>query len=124
MTRRATAPPRDPYGIGPARPYVGPVLALVALFVVGAITLSLMNGQLPFRLGSNSPGGNDGGPARTPAPSGKVIVEPDVAFPGTIVYAKAGNIWIQTGNEPRQLTSSGLDAMPSFSQIFASSGGT
>jgi Tol biopolymer transport system component len=115
--RRAATAPRDPYGLGPARPYVGPVLALIALFVVGAITLSLMNGQLPFNIGGGSgPGGNgDGGPARTPAPSNQVIVEPDVAFPGTIVYAKAGNIWVQSGTDVRQLTDSGRDSMPTFS---------
>jgi dipeptidyl aminopeptidase/acylaminoacyl peptidase len=108
VTRRA-APPRDPYGIGPARPYVGPVLALVALFVVAAITLGLMNGQLPFRIGPGGAGNGDGGPARSPAPSGQVIVEPDVTFPGTIVYAKAG------GHDARQLTDSGRDSMPAFS---------
>ncbi|HET9346929.1 MAG TPA: hypothetical protein VFO05_14650, partial [Candidatus Limnocylindrales bacterium] len=113
MTRRAAAP-RDPYGIGPARPYVGPLLALLALFVVGAITVGLMNGQLPFRIGSGGPGTGDG-PARTPAPSGQVIVEPDVTFPGTIVYAKAGNIWLQSGDDVRQLTDSGRDSMPAFS---------
>jgi WD40-like Beta Propeller Repeat len=115
MTRRANARPRDPYGIGPARPYVGPALALIALLVVGAITLSLMNGQLPFKFGSSGPGGNDGEPNRTPAPTGVVIVEPDVAFPGTIVYAKAGNIWTQSGDDVRQLTDSGRDSMPTFS---------
>ena len=36
-------------------------------------------------------------------------------FPGSIVYAKAGNIWIQTGHDVRQLTNSGRDSMPSFS---------
>jgi dipeptidyl aminopeptidase/acylaminoacyl peptidase len=95
---------------------VGPIVALIALVVIGAMTVGLMNGQLPFRSnsGSNGNGGN-GGPARTPAPSGQVIVEPDVSFPGTIVYAKAGNIWLQSGNSARQLTSSGRDSMPTFS---------
>jgi Tol biopolymer transport system component len=115
-TRRASAQPRDPYGLGPARAYAGPVLAAIALLVVGVITLGLMNNQLPFNIGSGSgPGGKDGGPARTPAPSNQVIVEPDVAFPGTIVYAKAGNIWVQSGTNVRQLTDSGRDSMPTFS---------
>ena len=114
MTRRAAAP-RDPYGIGPARPYVGPVAALIALFVVGAITLGLMNGQLPFNIGSSNPGSGGDDPVRTPAPSGQVIVEPDVTFPGTIVYAKAGNIWLQSGTNVRQLTDTGQDSMPAFS---------
>jgi WD40 repeat protein len=119
MTRRTTAgtPPRtgDPYGLGPARTYVAPALAVVALVVVAAMTFSLMNGQLPFRSGSSGNGGNGGdNPARTPAPSNKVIVEPDVSFPGTIVYAKAGNIWVQSGPDAHQLTDSGRDSMPSF----------
>ena len=36
-----------------------------------------------------------------------------MTFPGSIVYAKAGNIWIQTGKDVRQLTNSGRDSMPS-----------
>jgi TolB protein len=114
MTRRATAGTRDPYGLAPARPSVGPIVALVALLVVGVMTLGLMNGQLPFRTGSSGPGGVQG-PARTPAPSNVVIVEPSVAVPGRIVYAKAGNVWIQSDTSARQLTNSGHDSMPSFS---------
>ena len=116
MTRRATAPPRDPYGIGPAKSYLAPAIAVIALLVVGAMTLGLMNGQLPFRIGSGGGGGGGvDGPARTPAPSNVVIVEPEVSFPGSIVYAKAGNIWVQSGSETHQLTDSGRDSMPSFS---------
>ena len=121
MTRRApareTATARDPYGLGPARPYVAPAIALLALAVVAVVTFSLMNGQLPFRSSNGGGGGGGGGdgPDRTPAPSNVVIVEPDVTFPGSIVYAKAGNIWIQTGHDVRQLTNSGRDSMPSFS---------
>lgn len=89
----------------------------MALLVVGVFTLNLMNGELP--VGARPPG-NDGGPAgpdRTPAPSNVVIPEPEVTFPGSIVYAKAGNIWLQTADEVRQLTDSGpaTDSMPSFS---------
>jgi Tol biopolymer transport system component len=118
MTRRAGAArgatTQDPYGLGPVRGYVAPVVAAVALLIVGAMTFSLLNGQIPFRGGT---GGPDGQPAanRTPAPSNIVIVEPEVTFPGSIVYAKAGNIWVQTGHDVRQLTDSGLDSMPSFS---------
>jgi Tol biopolymer transport system component len=113
---RTTASSRDPYGLGPARTFVAPAIALQALVVVAAMTLSLMNGRLPFR--SNPGGGNGGGnqgPEPTPAPSNVVIVEPQVTFPGSIVYAKAGNIWIQSGHDVRQLTDSGHDSMPSFS---------
>ena len=37
-----------------------------------------------------------------------------MTFPGTIVYAKAGNIWVQTGKDAKQLTSGGNDSMPSW----------
>ena len=116
MTRRAGAVrgTRDPYGLGPARDYIAPILAGVALLVVAALTFSLMNGQVPFGDGPARPG-NQPGPNRTAAPSNVVIVEPEVTFPGSIVYAKAGNIWIQSGKDARQLTDAGLDSMPSFS---------
>jgi dipeptidyl aminopeptidase/acylaminoacyl peptidase len=116
-TARAAARPRDPYGLGPARSFVGPAIAVVALVVVAAITVGLMNGQLPFKIGSSGNGGKggDNGANRTPAPSNVVIVEPEVSFPGTIVYAKAGNIWVQSGANAHQLTNSGHDSMPSFS---------
>ncbi len=115
MTRRAAVRgTRDPYGLGPARGYVAPIVAGIALIVVAAMTFSLMNGQVPFRGGSSNNGGPQG-PTRTVAPSSVVIVEPEVTFPGSIVFAKAGNIWVQTGKDVRQVTDSGKDSMPSFS---------
>jgi Tol biopolymer transport system component len=38
-----------------------------------------------------------------------------VTFKGSIVYAKAGNIWVQTGKDVKQLTKGGDDSMPSWS---------
>jgi Tol biopolymer transport system component len=105
---------RDPYGIGPVSGYVGPIAAAIALALIAIVTLGLMNGQLPFLTGSKGPG-SDPGPAVTPAPSGVIIVAPQSTFPGSIVYAKTGNIWIQTATGAKQLTSSGMDSMPSFS---------
>jgi Tol biopolymer transport system component len=104
---------RDPYGLGPARDYVAPIIAGIALLIVAAMTFSLMNNQIPF--GGNAGPGAQPGPNRTPAPSNVVIVEPEVTFPGSIVYAKAGNIWVQSGKDVRQLTDAGVDSMPSFS---------
>lgn len=111
---RASRAARDPYGIGPVTGYVGPLLAVVALVVIAMATLNLMNGQLPFRSGGGTGNGN-GGPAVTPAPSNVVITPPEAAFAGSIAYAKAGNIWIQTASGAKQLTDAGKDAMPSFS---------
>src|SRR4029078_12840442 len=52
--------------------------------------------------------------AVTPAPPDIVLPEPAI-FKGSIVYAKAGNIWIQTTDSVRHLTTAGTDSMPSFS---------
>jgi Tol biopolymer transport system component len=98
---------------------LAPALSLVGLLLIGVITLNLLNGQVPFGIGSsngNGNGGVDGGPARTAAPSNVVIVPEEAAFEGSIVYAKGGNIWIQTNEDAKQLTSSGGDSMPSWSK--------
>jgi Tol biopolymer transport system component len=124
VTRRGTPArtrvPRDPYGIGPVAGYVGPALGVVALVLIGALTLSLFNGQIPFlptaaANDGTGNGGTDGGPGATAAPSNVIVVVPKTAFPGSIVYAKAGNIWVQSGSDVKQLTSSGNDSMPTFS---------
>lgn len=112
---RTSRAARDPYGIGPVAGYVGPLLAVAALVVIAIATLNLMNGQLPFRSGNGTGNGNGGGPAVTPAPSNVVITPPETAFAGSIAYAKAGNIWVQTASGAKQLTDGGTDAMPSFS---------
>jgi len=120
MTRRPGAeprnrPPRDPYGLGPVIGYVGPAVAVVALLLIAIVTLGLMNGQLP--LVKSTSNGNGGGPNSnaTAAPSNVVITPPETTFPGSIVYAKAGNVWIQTGKDVHQLTNGGNDSMPTFS---------
>ncbi len=117
---RTAGPPRaaDPYGIGPVRSLIAPVASVVGLLVVAFFTLSLLNGNVPLvgaPGGPNASGDPGVGVTRTPAPSNVIVVEPEAAFPGSIVYAKAGNIWIQSGKDVRQLTSAGLDSMPSWS---------
>jgi hypothetical protein len=95
---------------------LAPALSLVGLLLVAIVTLNLLNGQVPFGIGSpNGNGGVDGGPARTPAPSNEVVVPEEATFEGSIVYAKAGNIWVQTNEDAKQVTSSGGDSMPSWS---------
>lgn len=118
---RSSARSRDPYGIGPVTGYVAPFLAIVGLVVVAIVTLNLLQGQIPF-LPTSKPGGGGGNgsgpdPAdnATPAPSGVVVTPPDTIFDGSILYAKAGNIWIQTGTNARQLTNTGRDSMPTWS---------
>ncbi len=117
---RAPRPPRsgDPYGLGPVGSLVGPVLSVVGLLLIGVITFSLLNGAVPFGIGSGGNGGDgDPGddPLRTAAPSNVVVVPDEAAFEGSIVYAKGGNIWIQTDDEAKQLTEDGGASMPSWS---------
>ena len=120
---RGSAASRDPYGIGPVTGYIGPIVAIVGLIVVGVVTLNLLQGQLPFLPaavngnGSGNGNGNGGqnGPPGTTAPSNVVVTPPDTTFIGSIVYAKAGNIWVQSGTDAKQLTDDGHDSMPAYS---------
>lgn len=109
--RRPSRSAGDPYGLGPVGTYIAPILAAVALVIIAVVTFGLLGGKLPFKGGS----GTTNGPARTPAPPNVVLPEPQVTFPGSIAYAKAGNIWVQTGKDVRQLTTTGNDSMPTFS---------
>lgn len=109
-TARRRSRVRDPYGLLPGRSGLAPALSMIGLLIAAWLTLGFMNGNVPFVGGSGSGGGVS---ARTPAPS-NVVVVPKVTFPGAIVYAKAGNIWVQRGGEARQVTDGGHDAMPSW----------
>jgi TolB protein len=109
-TARRPARIRDPYGLLPDRSLLAPGLSALGLLVVAWFTLGLMNGSVPF-VGGSGPGGAVAN--RTAAPS-NVVVVPEVTFPGAMVYAKAGNIWVQEGRDARQLTSGGHDSMPSW----------
>jgi Tol biopolymer transport system component len=110
------------FGAGSAGRWLAPGLAIVGLLIVTLVTISLLNGDIPFVGTSkggtgNGPGNGTGGDiTATPAPSNVVIVPPEViTFTGSIVYAKAGNIWVQTGKVAKQLTTAGDDSMPSWS---------
>lgn len=114
MTRAGTRRPRvpDPYGLLPDRSWLAPGLSVAGLAIVAILTLNVLGGSIPFVTGSGNGGG--GGANRTAAPS-NVVVVPPVTFPGSIVYAKAGNIWVQHGQDAHQLTTGGHDSMPSWS---------
>ena len=110
----------DPFGAMPVTSWVAPALSGLGLIIVFLVTISLLGVDLSF--GTGGTGGNAGNAGnaggttnRTPAPSDVVLPEPEAAFEGSILYAKAGNIWIQTGDAVRQLTNSGADSMPSWS---------
>ena len=120
---RATRPVRgsgDPYGIFTSERSLAPILATVGLILVAVLTVRLFTGDVGFLAGG--PGASDDpgrpGPILTPAPSNVVIPNEDplAEVPGTIVYAKQGSIWLQYGRTVRQLTSTGHDSMPSWSE--------
>lgn len=109
--------------LGSAGRWLAPVMSIVGLLIVSFITLSLLNNDVPFVGRSKGNGSGNGAiigggsSDATPAPSNVVVVPSQVAevkVPGTIVYAKAGNIWVQTGKDVRQLTTGGKDSMPSW----------
>jgi dipeptidyl aminopeptidase/acylaminoacyl peptidase len=89
-----------------------PALSLAGLVIVAAVTFTLLGGTLPSIPG---PGNGNGGPIRTATPSNVVIVDPRADVPGSLLYVKDGNVWIQSGAEARQLTTSGRDSMPAWS---------
>jgi Tol biopolymer transport system component len=104
--------------VGPVGSWIAPALSVVGLLLVGVLTLNLLQGSVPFGLGGGGGGGgngDDGDPARTPAPSNVVVIPEEATFDGSIVYAKGGNIWIQTDDGATQLTDGGADSMPSWS---------
>jgi Tol biopolymer transport system component len=94
-----------------------PALSALGLAIVAAVTFTLLGGSLPSIPGG--PGG-PGGPIRTPTPSNVVITDPRASIPGSLLYVKDGNIWIQSGDQARQLTTGGQDAMPAWSPDGAS----
>lgn len=106
---------RDPYGIGPVGSYAGPALSIVGLILIGILTINLFNYDVPFVGGGQNGGQGAIGVDRTAAPSNVVVVPPEAAFEGSIVYAKQGNIWIQHDKDVHQLTNGGGDSMPSWS---------
>jgi Tol biopolymer transport system component len=124
---RAARPPgrKDPNGLLPAGTPLAAILSIVGLVVIGIVTLSLVNGSLPFGGGSTGNGNPQPGATddpkvlKTPTPSDVVVVpteEPGLEIPGTLVYAKAGNIWLQADGKATQLTDDGNDSMASFSE--------
>jgi TolB protein len=112
MTQPPRRAPSDPYGIVTPGSPVAPVLAVVGLVIVAFVSFSLMSGRLP----TISTPGSSSGPPPTVAPSNTIVTKPQASdVPGTFVYAKAGNVWVQQGSNARQLTNGGTDVNPRFS---------
>lgn len=117
---RANPRPRAPRPAGGGRlPFdLAPALSVGGLVIVAIASLALLSGNLPS-LGGLGPGG-PGGPIRTATPSNVVVIDPRTRIPGSLLYVKDGNVWVQSGDSARQLTSSGLDSMPAWSPDGAS----
>jgi Tol biopolymer transport system component len=127
MAERGTASgPRrgatDPYGLMPRTGLLAPVLAGLALVLVAVVTGALLAGWIPVPAASKSAGtgggGGGGGPVpvnATPVPSNVVETDPRANIPGSLVYVKAGNVWIQTAGKATQLTKSGGASSPTWS---------
>ena len=119
MADRGSSPVRrggssDPYGLMPRSSVVAPILAGVALILVAVVTGALLVGWIPVSLASKTAGRGGGGGGgstvqlnATPAPSNVVVTDPKANIPGSLVYVKAGNVWIQTAGKATQLTTSG-----------------
>jgi Tol biopolymer transport system component len=113
---RANPHPRAPRAPRASRPAGGwrlpvdlaPALSAAGLLVIAVITLVLFGGSLPLPGGDQGPGGA----IRTPTPSNIVVTDPRADVPGSLLYVKGGNIWLQAGDTARQLTSDGHDSMP------------
>jgi len=107
----------------PAGAPVAAIISIVGLLAIAVATFSLGSGRIPIAVGGgpDASGGN-GGVTKTPTPSNVVNVpdDPLADVPGSIVYAKDGNIWIQSGRKATQLTDAGTDSMPSFAADGAS----
>ena len=102
-------------GFAPAGFAIGDIVAGLGLLVIGFLSITLLTGNLPLLPGGDGGNGGKVGPIQTATPSNVVIVDPRSNVPGTILYVKAGNIWLQHGATASALTSGGHDAMPSFS---------
>lgn len=110
--RRPSVEPRRPSLAGLPR---ADLAAAIGLLVIGVLSFSLLTGRLPIPGGNGGNGGPDGGPLRTATPSNIVIVDPRSDVLGSILYVKAGNLWLQHGATATAITSGGHDSMASFS---------
>lgn len=93
--------------------HVTAALCLVGLIGSGAVTYSLIRNPIPIA-GKVAPaataepaaGRTQEDIAGTPAPSNVVITNKQIDVPGSIVYAKSGNLFVQSGTGVVQITHS------------------
>ncbi len=86
--------------------YVAPALSLVGIVIAGLLTWQLFVN--PASIAGQGNADKSQGPGvvvhNTPAPSDVVVTNPEVTVPGTLVYVKLGNLWVQEGSRTRQIT--------------------
>ncbi len=113
---RANPRPRAPRPAGLRRLPIdlAPALSAAGLVLVAIVSFGLLGGNLPS-IGPAGSGG-PGGPIRTATPSNVVVIpdDPRAKIPGSLLYVKDGNIWVQSGDKARQLTTGGKDSMPAW----------
>lgn len=90
---------------------VAPVLSLVGLLIAGLLTVQVYRNWTPKLAAGQATDSGTTVPivddnVNTPAPSDVVVTNPEITVPGTLVYVKAGNLWVQSGTTTRQLTQS------------------
>ena len=110
-TARRAPRARDPYGSAAGSSALAPGLSVVGLLLVAWVTLGVRERVGAVRRWVRRPGGHLQPHAR---PVERRRRPGGHRSPGAIVYAKAGNIWVQRGGDARQVTSGGRDSMPSW----------
>jgi dipeptidyl aminopeptidase/acylaminoacyl peptidase len=106
----------------PGAAAVAPALSLVGLVVAGLLTVAAYTHFTP-QIGEEAtptptPTAVASGAPSTAAPTQTILVNPEVSVPGQLVYARSGNLWIQSGTTARQLTQSASGwpaSQPAFS---------
>jgi Tol biopolymer transport system component len=113
---RAEPRPRAPRPVGGGRlPFdLAPAVSVLGLVAIALVSFALLGGALPALPGG---AGQPGGAIRTATPSNLIVIpnDPRAAVPGSVLYVKDGNVWVQSGTTARQVTTGGHDAMPAWS---------
>jgi Tol biopolymer transport system component len=90
---------------------VAPLLSLVGLLIVGLLTVQIYRNWTPVLATatdtpSPTPVPVESGQTPTPAPTATPVTNIEISVPGTLVYAKNGELWVQSGTTAHQLTDS------------------
>ena len=94
-------------------------LSIVGLLVIGVATYALGTGDIPLAGRPTTPVVRrpgrpaDADPAESSSSHGAAEAQAE-PIPGTFVYVKDGNVWLQTDGKAQQLTKGGDDSMPAF----------